>query len=84
MDAFQLVAFGLAKKLRIDASEITAETDLMTLGIDSLDAAELLMDLEDVLGVEIEPSQKITKVKDIVAEIHAVAGEDFRTGDDVL
>jgi len=84
MDAFQLVAFGLARKLGIDASEITEETVLSTLGIDSLDAAELLMDLEDKLGVEIEPSQKLTKVKDIVAEIHAIVGEDFKTSDDIL
>ncbi len=84
MDALQLVAFRLAKKLGIDASEITAETDLSTLGVDSLDAAELLLELEDKLGVEIEPSHKLTKVKDVVAEIHAIVGENFKTSDDGL
>ena len=84
MDAFQLVASGLAKKLGIAASEITLDTELLTLGVDSLDAAELLLELEDQLGVEIEPSKKLAKVKDVVAEIHAVVGENFKTSDDIL
>ena len=41
----------------------------MTLGVDSLDSAELLMELEEVLGVEIEVTSKIKTVKDIVVEI---------------
>ena len=47
----------------------------MELGIDSLDAAELLMDLEDKLGVEIEASKTIKTVKDIVSEIEAAVNQ---------
>ena len=54
MDTFQLLARGLANHLGIDVSEITPETELMALGVDSLDAAELLMELDDKLGVEVE------------------------------
>ncbi|MDD3588784.1 MAG: acyl carrier protein [Thermoguttaceae bacterium] len=75
MDTFQLVSLALAKRLGLSASEITPETDLMELGIDSLDAAELLMDLEDKLGVEIEASKTIKTVKDIVSEIEAAVNQ---------
>ena len=69
MDYFQLVSQGLAKHLGIEASEITLDTELMTLGVDSLDAAELLMSLEDRVGVEIEATKKIATVRDLVIAI---------------
>jgi acyl carrier protein len=69
MDTFQLVQRALAKRVGIEPSEIAPETELMTLGVDSLDSAELLMELEEVLGVEIEVTSKIKTVKDIVVEI---------------
>ena len=69
MDAFQLVTRGLAKRLGLDPEGIDAEDDLKMLGIDSLDAAELLMELEDKLGIEIEETGQIRTVGDIVAAI---------------
>lgn len=69
MDTFQLVARGLACRLGLDAADIQAEDELLTLGIDSLDAAELLMELEDKLGVEIEQTKKLKTVGDVVAAI---------------
>lgn len=69
MDAFQLVTRGLAKRLGLDSEGIVAEDDLKMLGIDSLDAAELLMELEDKLGIEIEETGQIRTVGDIVAAI---------------
>ena len=73
MDTFQLLARGLANHLGIDVSEITPETELMALGVDSLDAAELLMELEDKLGVEVELTTKTTTVADLVAAVDAAA-----------
>ena len=69
MDTFQLVQRAWAKRVGVEPSEIAPETELMTLGVDSLDSAELLMELEEVLGVEIEVTSKIKTVKDIVVEI---------------
>ncbi|MGN1065649.1 MAG: phosphopantetheine-binding protein [Thermoguttaceae bacterium] len=69
MDTFQLVQRALAKRVGVEPSEIAPEIELMTLGVDSLDSAELLMELEEVLGVEIEVTSKIKTVKDIVVEI---------------
>ena len=75
MDTFQLVSLAIAKRLGISSNEITLETELMELGIDSLDAAELLMDLEEKLGVEVEATRKLKTIKDVVAEIEAAVNE---------
>ena len=49
-----------AKQLELDASEITRESSFESLGIDSLDIVEMIMDLESELGVELElEDQKI-------------------------
>ena len=56
----KLVAYA-AKQLEIDASEITPNSTFESLGIDSLDVVEMVMDLESELGVELEmEDQKIT------------------------
>ena len=56
----KLVAYA-AKQLEIDASEITPDSTFESLGIDSLDVFEMVMDLESELGVELEmEDQKIT------------------------
>ena len=50
-----------AKQLELDASEITPDSTFVSLGIDSLDIVEMIMDLESELGVELEmEDQKIT------------------------
>ena len=55
----KLVAFA-AKQLELDASEIMPDSTFESLGIDSLDIMELVMDLESELGIELElEDQKI-------------------------
>jgi acyl carrier protein len=50
-----------AKQLELDASEITPNSTFESLGIDSLDIVEMIMDLESELGIELEmEDQKIT------------------------
>ena len=50
-----------ARQLELDASEITPESTFESLGIDSLDIVEMIMDLETELGVELEmEGQQIT------------------------
>lgn len=56
----------LAAHLEMDEAEITAETTMEELDVDSLDTVEILMEMEDEFGVSIQPSQvKITKVSDL-------------------
>ena len=55
----KLVAYA-AKQLEIEPSEITPDSTFESLGIDSLDIVEMIMDLESELGVELEiEDQKI-------------------------
>ncbi len=61
----KLVAYA-AKQLDLDPSEITPDSTFESLGIDSLDIVEMIMDLETELGVELEmEDQKITTFQDL-------------------
>ena len=56
----KLVSYA-TKQLELDASEISRESTFESLGIDSLDVVEMVMDLETELGVELEmEDQQIT------------------------
>ena len=43
-----------AQQLELDVNEITPDSTFESLGIDSLDIVEMIMDLESELGVELE------------------------------
>ena len=58
---FEKLAKFAAKQLELDIDEITPNSTFDSLGIDSLDVVEMIMDLESELGVELEmEDQKIT------------------------
>ena len=55
----KLVSYA-AKQLELDPSEITPDSAFESLGIDSLDIVEMVMDLESELGIELDmEDQKI-------------------------
>ena len=61
----KLVSFA-AKQLELDAAEIAPDSTFESLGIDSLDVVEMIMDLESELGVELEmEDQKITNFQEL-------------------
>ena len=61
----KLVAYA-SKQLEIDAAEITRESTFESLGIDSLDVVEMVMDLENELGIELEmEDQKIATFQEL-------------------
>ena len=57
-----------------DPSEIKEETTFESLGIDSLDTVEMLMDLEDKIGFEVELDQKVETVGELAAFIESKMG----------
>lgn len=59
----------LAEHLEMDAAEITEATTFEDLGVDSLDAVEIMMEMEDEFGVEIKPAEAGKSVKELVAYI---------------
>ena len=66
---FQAIAELIADRNEIDAASITPETSFAELGIDSLDTVEMLMDLEDRIGAEIELDEKVETVGELCAFI---------------
>lgn len=65
----------LAEKLECDPSTITPDSTFADLGIDSLDVAELIMELEDTLGVSIEMDPSLTTVGALVAKVEALQAD---------
>lgn len=63
---FEKLANYAAKQLDLDIEEITPESTFESLGIDSLDIVEMIMDLESELGVELEmEDQKIETFQEL-------------------
>ena len=61
----KLVSYA-SKQLELDASEITRESTFESLGIDSLDIVEMIMDLEGELGIELDmEDQKIATFQEL-------------------
>lgn len=56
----------ISTQMNIDASEITPDSTFESLGIDSLDIVEMVMDLENELGVELEmEDQKLATMQEL-------------------
>ncbi len=67
----KLVSYA-AKQLELNAEDITPDSTFESLGIDSLDVVEMIMDLETELGVELEvEDQKISTFQELADFIEA-------------
>ena len=62
---FNAIARVISERTDRDPATIKPESTFTELGIDSLDTVELLMSLEDEIGVEIELDQKVETVDDL-------------------
>ena len=69
---FEKVRAIVARTLNVEADKITLETNLVEdLGADSLDAVDLIMNLEEEFGMEIDDdsAQQAKTIGDLVAYI---------------
>ncbi len=66
MTTFETIAKMLAESKDLDVNEVKPEMTFADLGLDSLDVAELVMNMEDELGVVIEISPALKTVQDVV------------------
>ena len=71
---FEKVAEMLANHLSIEQDSIKMETTFEELGVDSLDTVEMVMDLEESLGIELELEKKVEAVGELVAIIEEKMG----------
>lgn len=66
---FEKVAQEIADYKEIGVEEIKMESTFEELGLDSLDMVELIMKLEDALDVQLEMSEDLKTVGDVVKVI---------------
>ena len=62
---FDSIAKIVAERTGCDISAVRPESKFSELGIDSLDTVELLMSLEDEIGIEIDLDQKVETIADL-------------------
>ena len=75
MSVFEKVKNIIVKELKVDAEKVTLEASLKDdLGADSLDAVEIVMDIEDEFDIEIDDTKidAVATVGDLVAYIEQV------------
>ena len=66
---FETIAAKLADYKGIDVTTITPDSTFEELAVDSLYIADLVMQIEDELGVSIELDHDVTDMKALVARI---------------
>ena len=67
MSTFETIAKLSAETKHMEVSAIKPEMTFADLGLDSLDVAELVMNMEDELNVTIEISPSLKTVQDVVS-----------------
>lgn len=75
MDIFAKLTEVLADHTGRDASEFTMDTTFESLGIDSLETVEMVMELEEELDSELELDEKVSTVGELVAFIEKKMAE---------
>lgn len=72
---FETIAKLIAERTECDLSAVKPESTFAELGIDSLDTVDLLMNLEDEIGQEIQLDEKVETVGDLVKFIESKTQE---------
>lgn len=77
-DTYSKVVAIVAQKLRVDATAVEKATSFQELGADSLDMVEIIMQLEESFGIEINDAdaEKLTNINQVVDYIHALRSKE--------
>ena len=73
-EVFQKIVDTIVDAKGIDAASITPESNFKDLNVDSLDIAEMVMNLEDEFGITIELEEGVATVQDLVDLIERIKG----------
>ncbi|SHJ56329.1 acyl carrier protein [Parasporobacterium paucivorans] len=63
---FETIVELIANQIDCKPEDVKMETTFESLGIDSLDTVEMVMELEEKLGFELELDKKVVTVGDLV------------------
>ena len=66
---FDKIVSYLSQELDIPAEELTPDTTFESLHLDSLDTVEMLMDMEEELGVDLELEERLNTIGELVSFI---------------
>ncbi|MBN1776667.1 MAG: acyl carrier protein [Clostridiales bacterium] len=69
MSTYETIAKLLAESKDMDVKDIRPDMGFAELELDSLDVAELVMNLEDELGVPVEIDESLRTIADLVAKV---------------
>jgi acyl carrier protein len=69
MSTYETIAKLLAESKDMDVKDIRPDMAFSDLELDSLDVAELVMNLEDELGVPVEIDETLRTIADLVAKV---------------
>ena len=72
MSIFERVVKVLVEAKDCDEAAVKMESTWAELELDSLDTVELVMNLEDEFGVQLEMNESLKTVSDVVAAIEAL------------
>ena len=65
----------LAERLGIGVEEIAEDSKFADLGLDSLDTAEMLMNVEEEFGVTVETDPEMNTVGALVAKLESLVNK---------
>ena len=71
---FEKIAAIVADHIGGDVADITEATTFEELGVDSLDTVEMVMKLEEDLGVELEMEGQFATIGDLVKYVESKLG----------
>ena len=73
-EVFQKIVDTIVDAKGVDPASITPESSFKDLNVDSLDIDEMVMNLEDDLGITIELEEGVATVQDLVNLIERIKG----------
>lgn len=74
MNIYDRIIKLLAEHTGRNTDEFTPETTFESLGIDSLETVEMVMELEEELDVELELDEKVATIAELVAFVEKKVG----------
>lgn len=69
MNTFERIVKVLTEAKDCDAADVKMESTWAELGLDSLDTVELVMNLEDEFGIQLEMNENLKTVGDVVEAV---------------
>ena len=63
---FEEIRDVICEQLEVEPEKVTLETTFEELGADSLDLVQVVIEIEDKYGIQLENAEKIKTVKDAV------------------